>query len=149
MPLAAADLGRLREAARLRGPAAAPATRGAIARRLLVGALDRSVDVAATLELRGFGSEARSRAAPLRRSRHDRLFLGAGLAVLVLVAVAGLGGLAEFEPYPRLEIDDGLGTVSFALALPVLAAAPFALARLRSRPTPVRPLRLGPESARG
>jgi energy-coupling factor transport system permease protein len=149
VPLAATDLGRLREAARLRGPAAAPATRVAIARRLLVGALDRSVDVAATLELRGFGSEVRSHAAPLRRSRYDRLFLLTGVAVLALVAVAGFGGVADFEPYPRLATDDGPATVGFALALPLLAALPFAVARLRSRPAPPRPLRPSPGGARG
>ena len=55
VPVAARDAARLREAARLRGPAAAPVGRGAFARRLLAGSLDRSVDVAATLELRGYG----------------------------------------------------------------------------------------------
>src|SRR5215208_4608324 len=54
VPLAATDLGRLRTAASLRGPAAAPATRAVLAGRLLTGALDRSVDAAATLELRGY-----------------------------------------------------------------------------------------------
>jgi energy-coupling factor transport system permease protein len=149
VPLAAADLGRLREAARLRGPAAAPATRPAIARRLLVGALDRSVDAAATLELRGFASEVRAPAAPLRRSRYDRRFLVTGAAVLTLVLLAGLGGVAHFEPYPRLAIDDGPASVAFALALPFLAALPFAIARLRSRAATPRPLRPSPKAARG
>jgi energy-coupling factor transport system permease protein len=148
-PLAASDLTRLREAARLRGPAAAPATRIAIARRLLVGALDRSVDAAATLELRGFGSEARAHAMPLRRSRYDRYFLCAGITVLALVAVAGLGGVAEFEPYPRLVLDHGPATVGFALALPGLAAAPFAGAWMRSRSAPSLRLRPRTESAGG
>ena len=149
VPLAAADLGRLREAARLRGPAAAPATRVAIARRLLVGALDRSVDVAATLELRGFASGTSLRAAKPPRSRHDRLFLVTGLAVIALVALAGLSGAARFEPYPRLAVDADPATVALALSLPLLAAAPFVLARTRSRPATLRPLRPTPGSARG
>ena len=77
VPVAARDATRLREAARLRGPAAAPVGRGAFARRLLAGSLDRSVDVAATLELRGYGLSAtgpgRERAAqPARSALLDR-----------------------------------------------------------------------------
>ena len=55
VPVAAADAARLRDAGRLRGPAASPLGRAALARRLLTGSLDRAVDVAATLELRGYG----------------------------------------------------------------------------------------------
>lgn len=55
VPVAAADAARLRDAGRLRGPGAAPLSRAALARRLLAGSLDRAVDVAATLELRGYG----------------------------------------------------------------------------------------------
>ena len=69
VPLAAADGARMAEAGRLRGPAAAPLGRAAIARRLIAGSLDRSVDIASTLELRGYGlghplaaAEARPRA---------------------------------------------------------------------------------------
>lgn len=54
VPVAAADARRLRDAGRLRGPAAAPLGRAVLARRLLAGSLDRAVDVAATLELRGY-----------------------------------------------------------------------------------------------
>ena len=54
VPVAAADAARLRDAGRLRGPAAAPLGRAALIRRLLAGSLDRAVDVAATLELRGY-----------------------------------------------------------------------------------------------
>ena len=57
VPLAVADLARAREAAALRGPAAAPVGRTVLARRLVEGSLDRSVDVAATLELRGHSLE--------------------------------------------------------------------------------------------
>ncbi len=58
VPVAAADASRLRDAGRLRGPAAAPLGRAALARRLLAGSLDRAVDVAATLELRGYSLAA-------------------------------------------------------------------------------------------
>jgi energy-coupling factor transport system permease protein len=59
VPLAAADGARLAEAGRLRGPAAAAVGRAALARRLIAGSLDRSVDIAATLELRGYGLPGR------------------------------------------------------------------------------------------
>lgn len=54
VPVTAADAARLRDAGRLRGPAAAPLGRAALLRRLLAGSLDRAVDAAATLELRGY-----------------------------------------------------------------------------------------------
>src|SRR4051794_37929987 len=59
VPVAAADAGRLRDAARLRGPGAAAVGRASMARRLLAGSLDRAVDVAATLELRGYSLDSR------------------------------------------------------------------------------------------
>ncbi len=68
VPVAAADAARLRDAGRLRGPAAAPVGRAPLARRLLAGSLDRAVDVAATLELRGYGLDA-PRAEPAPRAR--------------------------------------------------------------------------------
>lgn len=117
LPLAAADRTRLKEAAGLRGPAATPVTRAAMARRLLEGSLDRSVEVAATLELRGFslgGPRSEPRAAP---SRHDRRFLVAGLALLVLVVVALIGGGGSLVPYPEVSWSAGPVTLLAALVL--------------------------------
>ena len=68
VPVAAADATRLRDAGRLRGPGAAPVGRAPLARRLLAGSLDRAVDVAATLELRGYGLDA-----PRAKQRRDAL----------------------------------------------------------------------------
>ncbi|MFN2612333.1 MAG: energy-coupling factor transporter transmembrane protein EcfT [Solirubrobacterales bacterium] len=135
IPLAAADMARLSEAARLRGPAAAPVGRGALTRRIVAGSLDRSIDVAATLELRGYSLGRARHAAPMprRRSRHDRAFytvaalvLGGGIASLM----AGAGG---FDPYPRLVLDTGPGTLAVAAILPLGALAPFAAAAIGRR----------------
>jgi energy-coupling factor transport system permease protein len=147
VPLAAADLSRLRTAARLRGPAAAPATRGVLAGRLLTVALDRSVDAAATLELRGFSSPVRGRRAPARRSRHDRVFFCVGATIAAITLAARLAGAGGFEPYPSIDLDAGPATLALALSLPLLAALPFALARPRRsrRRAAVGP---GPEAAR-
>jgi energy-coupling factor transport system permease protein len=73
VPVAAADAARLRDAGKLRGPAAAPLGRAALARRLLAGSLDRSVDVAATLELRGYALTRSDAAQGGVLSRPDRV----------------------------------------------------------------------------
>ena len=121
VPLAAADHARLREAAALRGPGAAPAGRAALARRLVAGSLDRAVDVAATLELRGYALGRRAPRRAARRSRHDRRFLAAGLAVAALGVAARLAGAGGFEAYPTLAVDADAATLAVAAALPLLA----------------------------
>jgi energy-coupling factor transport system permease protein len=120
VPLAAADGARLRDAARLRGPAAASAGRAPLARRLLAGSLDRAVDVAATLELRGYALEVPKASSTRARSRHDGRFYAIG-AVVLAVAVAGkLAGADAFDFYPAIEI--GTGPATFAMAFVVLLA---------------------------
>ena len=134
VPLAAADAERFTRAAELRGPAAAPVGRGALARRLIAGSLDRSVDVAATLELRGYGLGSRfARERPRRMPGELALALsGAGLlAATLAAALARAGG---FEAYPAVAIELDAATVAFALAIPLLAALPFLTPReLRAR----------------
>lgn len=130
VPLAAADLQSLREAAELRGPGAEPVGRAALARRVLEGSLDRSIDVAATLELRGHslgvrlqpGREANGPAAAL-------LLAAAGVVAAGAVALAlGAGG---FETYPRITMELGPATLALCAVLPLLALAPFAVRPLR------------------
>jgi energy-coupling factor transport system permease protein len=134
VPVAAADHARLREASALRGPAAAPVGRPAIARRLVAGSLDRAVDVAATLELRGYGLGAFRPGDP-ERSRHASLFLLTGIAVVAGALAARVAGIGGYEAYPLLALDADPATTAFALALPGLAALPFApwwMARARA-----------------
>lgn len=127
VPLAAADHVRLREAAALRGPGAAPAGRAALARRLVAGSLDRAVDAAATLELRGYGQPVgRAGVGPIRRSRHDARFAAAGVAIAVGGVAARLVGVGGFDAYPSLAIDADAATLALAAAIPTLAWAPFA-----------------------
>ncbi|MET0926154.1 MAG: CbiQ family ECF transporter T component [Solirubrobacterales bacterium] len=125
VPLAAADNARLREASALRGPGAAPVGRAALARRLVGGALDRAVDVAATLELRGYARGVPGRGAARRRSRHGWRFAAAGTAMLALGTGAALAGAGGFEAYPTVSLDADRATVGLALALPALAALPY------------------------
>jgi energy-coupling factor transport system permease protein len=124
-PLAAADHARLREASGLRGPAAAPVGRAALARRLLAGSLDRAVDVAATLELRGYARGAPRRASAPRRSRHSWRFAAAGAAIAALGLGARIAGVGGFDAYPTVAVDSAPATLALAATLPALAALPY------------------------
>lgn len=125
VPLAAADHARLREVQSLRGPAAAPAGRVALTRRLVAGSLDRAVDIAATLELRGYARGVPRRAAARRSSRHGWRFAAAGAAIAAVAVAGAIAGVGSFDPYPTSELDAGAATLALAAALPVLAAAPY------------------------
>jgi energy-coupling factor transport system permease protein len=130
VPVTAADAGRLRDAARLRGPGANPVGRASLARRLLAGSLDRAVDVAATVELRGYGLDP-PRSQPARaerardRSRHDARFYRVGLALLALIVLAASLGLGGFDAYPSLEVATGPGTLGVALLVALAGLAPY------------------------
>ena len=127
VPLAAADYGRLSDAVALRGPAAAPVGRAALARRLVAGSLDRAVDVAAALELRGYarGLPRSHRSTDPRRSRYGWRFTAAGVAIAALAIAARIAGVGGFDPYPAISIDAGAATLALAAALPVCAWLPF------------------------
>ena len=116
VPLAAADYGRLAEAATQRGPAATPVGRSAMAHRLLAGSLDRAVDVAATLELRGYGtSSQKARFKPVP-SRYDQRFWIAG-SVLMLAALADLIlGVGNFQTYPEIVYSPDAASLFLAIA---------------------------------
>jgi energy-coupling factor transport system permease protein len=123
VPVLARDATRMSDAARCRPE---PPGRLAVARAALAGALDRAVEVAAALEVRGYSAAVRPQ--PLHRpwSRHD-LRVAAAAALLACGSVAfSMLGAASFESYPRLEM--GIGPMEIALCCLVLGAAalPFA-----------------------
>ncbi|WP_084284658.1 energy-coupling factor transporter transmembrane component T [Solirubrobacter soli] len=90
------------------------------------GALDRATDVAATLEVRGFGSGGRPPRMPRPWSRHDFAF-GASTVVLFAIAAGGALGLwAPFDPYPRLQAPLTAATLVIIAVLAVAALLPFA-----------------------
>jgi energy-coupling factor transport system permease protein len=133
VPLAASDGARLREAADLRGPAAAPVGRAALARRLVEGSLDRAVDVAATLELRGhsLGVRPKTRREP---SRDDLTLIATGAAIALAAIAARIAGAGGFESYPRIQMDMDAVTLALCAALLVLAAVPMMRGRASARP---------------
>jgi energy-coupling factor transport system permease protein len=123
VPVLARDATRMGDAARCRPE---PPARLAVARAALAGALDRAVDVAAALEVRGYALGGR----PPRRhrpwSRHDLRVLGAAVAIAAAAIASAVAGVGAVETYPRVEM--ALGPVELALAALLLlaAAAPFA-----------------------
>ncbi len=134
VPLAAADHARLREVQSLRGPGAAPVGRAALIRRLVAGSLDRAVDVAATLELRGYARGVPRRASARRASRHGWRFAAAGTLIAVIAIAAAIAGVGSFDAYPTVELDADAATLALAAGLPLIAAAPYVgLARGRRR----------------
>jgi energy-coupling factor transport system permease protein len=165
VPVAAADAARLRDARRLRGPGAAEVGKAALARRLLAGSLDRAVDVAATLELRGYSLEAARRRgrrgalrglSPLwggqptqrsRRSRFDARFYLVGAVVLAAAIVGKALGADAFSAYPEVEIGLGAGTLALSTLLVAGGLAP--LRRRRRSPARSRRRRRGDDHATG
>jgi energy-coupling factor transport system permease protein len=125
VPLLEADGRRLADAQRCR-PEPVRHRRLAIVRTVATGALDRALDVAATLEVRGYALGHR----PARRrralSRHDLAFTAAGLGLVALAAGARVDGLAGFDADSTLRIALGPGELVLAGAIVLLAVAPFA-----------------------
>ncbi len=146
VPVAAADAGRLRDAAALRGPGAAAVGKAALARRLLAGSLDRAVDVAATLELRGYSLDAPRARARHARSRYDRRFYAVAALVLVTAIAGKLLGADDFQTYPSIEI--GLGPATIAVAAIVALSGLTPLKRPRSTADGTETVLYGPKSSR-
>jgi energy-coupling factor transport system permease protein len=127
VPVLARDGARLADAQRCRpAEAASRVPRVAVARAVATGALDRAVDVAATLEVRGYGAARRGAAARRPWSRHDLAFLASAVAIVALVVAAAIAGALAFDAYPSLSLATGPATWAVAAAIPVLALLPFA-----------------------
>jgi energy-coupling factor transport system permease protein len=128
VPVLVRDATRMNEAARCR---ARPAPRSMVARAALASALERAVDVAAALELRGYGSAGRPARSTRPWSRHDiRTAVAAVLLAAVVVAMR-IAGVGAFEPYPSPTMSSGSADLVLALALVTAGALPFAGAGAR------------------
>lgn len=131
VPVLGRDARRLADARRCRpdaGERPGAAERLQIVRAVATGAMDRALDVAATLEVRGYAMPAARRGRGLHEpwSRHDLAFSASAVALLVLAAGARLLGLAAFDAYPRTVAPVGAGEWLLAAALVVVALLPFA-----------------------
>lgn len=124
VPVLMRDSRRLTEAQRCRP--GDPPGRAQLLRATTSGVLDRALDVAATLEVRGYGSarqRARGRSQPW--SRHDLAFVASAAAVLTFAVLARADGWAAFTAYPLLRAPAGARTMGAAAVLLGLALAPF------------------------
>jgi energy-coupling factor transport system permease protein len=127
IPVLARDSERLADAQRCRphGLPDGPRARLAILRAVIAGSLDRSLDVAATLEVRGYGAGGRPERVARAFSRHDAHFALAAVTVLAAALATRAGGVARFDIYPLLQPTLGTSALLVALILPALALAPF------------------------
>jgi energy-coupling factor transport system permease protein len=127
IPLLAADAQRVAEAqrTRLEGAPEGPRARVALLGAVIGGSLDRAMDVAATLELRGFAVARRPSRARRPWSRHDIAFACSGAAVIVLTIAGRLGGAASFQAYPLLHAPVSVGTLALCAALIAAVLLPF------------------------
>ena len=121
VPLLARDASRMSDAARCRPR---PPGRAERAKAALAGALDRSVDVAAALEVRGYGDARRPPRVRTPWSRQDvRVAMATALIAALTVGVGLMEG-GGFVAYPRIEMDTGAPFVALTLGVIVLALAP-------------------------
>jgi energy-coupling factor transport system permease protein len=123
VPVLARDAARMGDAARCRPN---PPGRLTVARAALAGALDRAVDVAAALEVRGYSLGGRT-AGPRRPwSRHDWRVGAAALLIAVTGVAGAVAGLGSVEAYPTLQVETGPPEIALSAAVLLLALAPFA-----------------------
>jgi energy-coupling factor transport system permease protein len=123
VPVLARDATRMSDAARCRPH---PPGRLAVARAALAGALDRAVDVAAALEVRGYSLGGRTKRRDRAWSRHDWRVAGAA-AVLAGVSVVGaVVGVGSVEPYPSLQVETGGTEVVVSALVLLVPLLPFA-----------------------
>lgn len=123
VPVMARDGLRRGDAARCRPR---PPGRLAVARSTLAGALDRAVDVAAALEVRGYSVGGRPPRRRRRFSRHDVRVAGAAALIALAAAVGVAAGVGGAEVYPRVAIALGPGELALCALVLGAASVPFA-----------------------
>lgn len=128
VPVLAADAQRVAEAQRTRPGGAPRGARGRIAllRAVVAGSLDRAIDVAATLEVRGFATAPRAPRLARAWSRHDLGFLLSAAAIAALALLGRLSAAASFDAYPEVHAPIGTATLVLCAALLAAALLPFA-----------------------
>lgn len=123
VPVLARDARRLADAQRCRP--GRPPGRVAIMRASTSGLLDRALQVAAALEVRGYAAAHRPHRARRPVSRHDLAFGAAALAIAALAVGARAAGALPFSAYPALHAPLTAGAALTAAALVIFALAPF------------------------
>jgi energy-coupling factor transport system permease protein len=125
VPVLARDARRLHDAQRCL--AGEPAPRRAVVRAVAAGALDRAVDVAATLEVRGYGAARRApRGGGRPWSRHDLAFAASALALGLIGAVAYSANWEAFDAYPSFSAPVDARLLALTALTALCALLPFA-----------------------
>jgi energy-coupling factor transport system permease protein len=124
VPVLVRDAHRLADAQRCRP--GRPPSRLALMRAATSGALDRALDAAAALEVRGYGMPGRPPRTRRPHSRQDIWFMASAIAVLALSVAGRIADLAPFSAYPTLHVPLGVGGVALVAVLPACALLPFA-----------------------
>jgi energy-coupling factor transport system permease protein len=125
VPVLARDARRLHDAQRCL--AGEPAPRWAIVRAVASGALDRAVDVAATLEVRGYGAARKPPRGGARPwSRHDLAFAASAIALTVVAIAAHVAGTQGFDAYPSFTAPVGAEQLGLCAVLAACVLLPFA-----------------------
>lgn len=124
VPVLIRDSRRLADAQRCRP--GEPPGRLELMRATTSGVLDRALDVAATLEVRGYAHARRPpRGSGLPWSRQDLAFGASALAVTGVALASRVWGLTPFAAYPSLRAPAGVREIAVALLLVVLALSGF------------------------
>ena len=117
---------------RRRSLPADPPGRLAVARAALASALDRAVDVAAALEVRGYSRGGRPGPGVRRPwSRHDLRVAAAALLLAGSAVALRVAGVGSIELYPALEVPSGAGEGLLIGVILISSALPFAGAGAR------------------
>ncbi len=133
IPVLAGDARRLAEAQRTRfahaheeGFATRARAQVTLVSAILSSSLDRALDVAATLELRGFAEARRAQRRVIPWSRHDVAFAVSAASVAALAIGARLAGIVAFDAYPEIKAAGAPETLALGVALALAILAPFA-----------------------
>jgi energy-coupling factor transport system permease protein len=124
VPVLLRDSRRLADAQRCRP--GRPPTRVQLMRAATASVLDRALDVAAALEVRGYGAARRPPRGRETYSRHDLAFALSAAAVVAWAILLRAAGLAPFRAYPSLHCAVRPAGALAIAALVLCALAPFA-----------------------
>jgi energy-coupling factor transport system permease protein len=123
VPILIRDSRRLADAQRCRP--GRPPSRVQLMRAASSGVLDRALDVAAALEVRGYGALHTPPRQRMPYSRHDLAFATSSAAILALALGIHIADLAPFQAYPSLRSPAGPVVIVTAIALVLTALLPF------------------------
>jgi hypothetical protein len=102
-----------------------------VTRAALTGALERSVEVAAALEVRGYAAARPPRRSRRPWSRHDSRVLAGAALILVATLWASAAGAGWIVHDPTLRMGFGPGELALVAAILAAGVLPFLGARAR------------------